>query len=106
MIIQGKTKFITASFGSEQELESVVQSNAEFIFGPDSIYLPKSLIRTSDGVGTIPDGYVVDIAERRWLIIEAELSAHSVWNHIAPQIAKQVIAATDRRVVEGSQNLS
>jgi hypothetical protein len=94
VIIQGKTKFITSPFSSEQELESVVQNNAEFIFGPDSIYLPKSLIRTSDGVGTIPDGYVVDVATRRWFIVEAELAAHSVWSHIAPQIAKQVIAAT------------
>jgi hypothetical protein len=72
----------------------VVQSNAENIFGPDSIYLPKSLIRTSDGAGTIPDGFVVDIAARRWFIIEAELASHSVWSHIAPQVAKQIIAAS------------
>ncbi len=94
MIVQGKTKFIAAPFSSELELETVVQSNAEFIFGPDSIYLSKSVIRTSDGAGTIPDGFVVDIAARRWFIVEAELAAHSVWNHIAPQIAKQIIAAS------------
>jgi hypothetical protein len=75
-------------------LEAVVQSNAEFIFGPDSIYLLKSIIRTSDGTATIPDGFVVDIAERRWFVVEAELAAHSVWNHIAPQVAKQIIAAS------------
>lgn len=94
MIVQGKTKFIAAPFSSEQELEGVLQSNAEYIFGPDSIYLPKSIIRTSDGAGTIPDGFVVDIAARRWFIVEAELAAHSVWNHIAPQVAKQIIAAS------------
>jgi hypothetical protein len=94
MIVQGKTKFITAPFSSEQELEIVVQTNAEFIFGPDSIYLPKSIIRTSDGYSTIPDGFVVDIASRRWFIVEAELASHSVWSHIAPQIAKQIIAAS------------
>jgi hypothetical protein len=94
VIIQGRTKFIAAPFSSEQELEGVVQSNAEYIFGPDSIYLPKSVIRTSDGAGTIPDGFVVDIAARRWFIVEAELAAHSVWNHIAPQVAKQIIAAS------------
>jgi len=94
VIIQGKTKFIAAPFSSELELEGVVQSNAEFIFGPDSIYLPKSVIRTSDGTGTIPDGFVVDIRARRWFIVEAELAAHSVWNHIAPQVAKQIIAAS------------
>ena len=94
MIIQGKLKFIAAPFSSERELESVVQSNAEFIFGPDSIYLPKSLIRTSEGVGTIPDGYVIDLGERRWFVVEAELAVHSVWSHIAPQVAKQIIAAS------------
>lgn len=94
MLIQGKTKFITAPFSSERELEGVVQENAEFIFGPDSIYLPKSLIRTSDGAGTVPDGFVVDIAAQRWFVIEAELAVHSVWNHIAPQVAKQIIAAS------------
>jgi len=94
VIVQGNTKFITAPFSSEQELEGVVQNHAEFIFGPDSIYLPKSLIRTPDGSGTIPDGFVVDIAARRWFIVEAELAAHSVWSHIAPQVAKQIIAAS------------
>jgi len=94
MIIAGSKKFISAAFASEEELELIVQANAEYIFGPDSLYLPKSLIRTSDGFGTIPDGFVVDLASRSWFIIEAELAVHSVWNHIAPQIAKQIIAAS------------
>jgi hypothetical protein len=59
-----------------------------------SLYLPKSLIRTSDGFGIIADGFVVDLASPSWFVVEAELSAHSVWNHIAPQIAKQIIAAS------------
>jgi hypothetical protein len=94
MIIAGSKKFIAAPFASEEELELIVQANAEYIFGPDSLYLPKSLIRTSDGFGTIPDGFVVDLASRSWFIVEAELAVHSVWNHIAPQIAKQIIAAS------------
>jgi hypothetical protein len=94
MIILGNTKFIVAPFTSEQELENVVQANSEFIFGPDSFYLPKALIRTFDGAGTIPDGFVVDLATRKWFLVEAELGIHSVWNHIAPQVAKQIIAAS------------
>ena len=94
MLIDGAKKYISAAFSSEQELERVVQENAEHIFGPDSIYLPKSLIRTSEGFGTIPDGFVVDLASRSWFIVEAELATHSVWNHIAPQVAKQIIAAS------------
>jgi hypothetical protein len=94
VIVAGSRKFISASFNSEQELEEVVQANAEYIFGPDCLYLPKSVIRTFDGFGTIPDGFVVDLVSRRWFIVEAELAAHSVWNHIAPQVAKQIIAAS------------
>ncbi len=32
---------------------------------------------------------------RRWYIVEAELSHHSVWSHIAPQVAKQIIAGNN-----------
>ena len=58
MIIVNNRKFIAASFANEDEIERVVLENAEYIFGPDSIMLPKSLIRSADGSGTIPDGYV------------------------------------------------
>jgi len=94
MIIFGNEQYISASFLSEAELEAVVLENAEYIFGPDSILLPKSLIKSADGFGTVPDGFAVDMAARRWFIVEAELASHSVWSHIAPQVAKQIVAAS------------
>jgi len=94
MLVTNKKRFIQAAFDSEEEIEKVVSENATDIFGPSSIYFPKSLIKTAEGVGTIPDGFVIDLAERRWFIVEAETSKHSVWGHIAPQVAKQVVAAT------------
>jgi len=93
MLIIGDRKFVRTNFNNEDEIERVVIANSEYIFGPSSIYFPKTLIKTLDGVGTIPDGYVIDLASRRWYIVEAELSHHSVWSHIAPQVAKQIIAA-------------
>jgi len=93
MIIIADRKFVTSSFESEAEIERVVMTNAEFIFGPDSIMLPKSLIKSADGSGTIPDGFAIDFSSRRWFIVEAELSSHSVWTHIAPQVSKQIVAA-------------
>lgn len=93
MIIVNDRKYVAASFVNEEEIERVVIQYAEYIFGPDSIMLPKSLIRSADGVGTIPDGYAIDFATRRWFIVEAELSSHSVWGHIAPQVSKQIVAA-------------
>ncbi|TWU42932.1 hypothetical protein Q31b_19650 [Novipirellula aureliae] len=104
MLIIDNRKFVLTKFETEDELESVVVANAEYIFGPSSIYLPKSLIRTSDGTGTIPDGYVVDLDGKQWYIVEAEVSQHSVWSHIAPQVAKQIIAAnnpvTKQKIIE------
>lgn len=94
MIVQGDKKYISASFESEAELEQVVSDNYELIFGPDSIFLPKTLIRSAEGFGTVPDGFAIDLTNRRWYVVEAELAAHSVWSHIAPQIAKQIIASS------------
>ncbi len=93
MIILQDRKFIKTPFDSEMELEQVVVDNYEYIFGPTSIYLPKALIKTGDGTGTIPDGFAIDLASRKWYLVEAELLHHNVWGHIAPQISKQVIAA-------------
>jgi hypothetical protein len=93
VLILDDRKFIEAAFDSEEELERVVIDNSEYLFGPSSLYFPKTLIRTKDGFGTIPDGFVIDLAARRWFVVEAELGKHSVWSHIAPQVAKQIIAA-------------
>ena len=74
------------------------------MFGPNSFYLPKAKIKTADGGGTIPDGFAIDIAQRKWFLVEAELMHHSVWNHIAPQITKQILASqqaiTRRTIVD------
>lgn len=104
MLLIDNRKFVVTTFDNEDEIERVAIENAEYIFGPSSIYFPKALIRTNDGAGTIPDGYVIDLDGRQWYIVEAELAKHSVWNHIAPQVAKQIIAAnnpaTKQRLIE------
>lgn len=92
MIILNDKKLIEAKFDNEQELEDVVLANSEYFFGPSSILIPKKLIKTKDDFGTIPDGFAVDLASRSWYIVETELIHHNVWGHIAPQVAKQMIA--------------
>ena len=93
MLIHNGKLFIQTSFENEDELEGVVFENYENIFGPSTIYLPKTLIKTGEGIGTVTDGFIVDLTSKQWFIVEAELGKHSVWNHIAPQVAKQIIAA-------------
>lgn len=102
MLIFKETKFIKSPFDNEAELEKVVVDNYEYLFGPNSFYLPKAKIRTADGGGTIPDGFAIDIAQKKWYLVEAELMHHSVWNHIAPQVTKQILAsqqAFTRRII-------
>lgn len=94
MLITKTTRYIQAPFDSEEELEQVVIDNYEYIFGPSSIYLPKGLILTPDGFGTIPDGFAFDLSKKQWFIVEAELARHNIWTHIAPQVAKQITAAS------------
>lgn len=108
MIIYGEKRFIESTFVNEDEIEQIVFENFEYLFGPSSFLLPKTLIKTTDGIGTIPDGFAIDLQNRRWYIVEAELIKHSVWSHIAPQIAKQVIASqqeiTRKLLIEISVN--
>lgn len=62
MLIFNDTKFIKSPFDNEAELEIVIFKNYEYLFGPNSFYLPKAKIKTADGGGTIPDGFAIDIA--------------------------------------------
>jgi hypothetical protein len=93
MIILEHKKLIEAKFTDEQEVEDLIIANSEHFFGPSSIFVSKKKIKTKDGFGTIPDGFAVDLSTRIWYIVEAELSHHNVWTHIAPQVTKQVLAA-------------
>jgi len=92
MILFGDKTLVETNFENEQEIEILVIANSEYFFGPSSIFISKKLIKTEDGYGTVPDGFAIDLASRTWYIVEAELSHHNVWSHIAPQVAKQLLA--------------
>ena len=94
VLLSDDKKYIKVQFKDENELEQVIVSNYEFILGPSSFYLPKSLIKTAEGARTIPDGFAVDIGRRQWYIIEAELLQHGVYEHISQQVTKQVLASS------------
>jgi len=57
MIIFDDTKLVETKFINEQEIEDLVIANSEHFFGPSSIFLQKTKIKTKDGFGTIPDGF-------------------------------------------------
>ena len=89
------TFYSKVQFKTEEEVEKVVVDNFKLLFGNYSILLPKSLIRTSGGKGTIPDGIIIDFKENRCFILEVDRGVHETWGHIAKQIGKQLVAATN-----------
>ena len=80
-----------APFYSEQELHDWAAENIH-TFLPNAIYLPGFQVTTSSGKKGVPDGFAFNFQEREWFVIESELLHHGVWNHIAEQIIRFVVA--------------
>jgi hypothetical protein len=97
MLVSDRDSYIKTLFDSEAEIEIVVQKYAEQLFGPSIIYLPKAKISTVGGNGIIPDGFVIDVQGEEWFIVEAERASHGTWEHIAPQVSKQLAAAETQK---------
>jgi hypothetical protein len=57
------TVYSRIEFASEEEVENVVLDNFRLLFGDYSILLPKGLITTTGGKGTIPDGIIINFEE-------------------------------------------
>ncbi len=74
----------------EKEFHPLVKAQSKEIFGKDSIYFDvKTTLKSASGIGSIPDAYVVDLAEPyQWYVIENELATHPVYDHIVKQLTK------------------
>jgi len=82
-----KTQFV-----DEKELHTWVEEKINDFFG-DVIYLPGNfIIKTKREKGAKPDGFVLDLHNSSWTIIETELIEHGVWEHIAEQIIRFIVA--------------
>lgn len=100
MLINDKDHLIRTPFVDEAEIEGVVQKFSEQLFGSSIIFLPKAKISTVGGKGTVPDGFVIDIQSEEWFVVEAERAIHGTWQHIAPQISKQLAAIESTKTRE------
>ena len=70
---------------SEDELETMVKEHAKDIFGSKSFYFDiKHKIKSKAGIGSIPDGYVINFSGKRpkWYVVEIELSYHPIYEHV------------------------
>ena len=78
---------------SEQQFEGTVQALSDQIFGPVSIYIPIKKRVRRDNLVTIPDGYVVDMADPgspKLYVVENEIVSHDPFKHIGIQMLKFV----------------
>lgn len=100
MLVNSSDKFLRVPFNDEAEIERVVQDYAEQLFGPNIVYLPQTRIATIGGKESIPDAIVIDIESAEWYIVEAERAVHGTWEHIAPQVSKQLAAVASPKTRE------
>jgi hypothetical protein len=104
MLLNKVDQFDSASFTDEGEIERVVQDFAEELFGSSIVYLPQARIATLGGRGTVPDAIVIDFEAEEWYVVEAERAIHGTWEHIAPQVSRQLAAVgssvTQERLVQ------
>src|SRR5262245_41159221 len=92
MLVGNGVQYVAVPFSDEAEIEKVVQDQAEFLFGSGAIFLPKTKIATGGGKSTVPDGFVIDLERKCWYLVEAERAIHGTWDHIAPQVSRQLAA--------------
>ena len=93
-------------FKNEKELENWVESNIKKFFGADIIFIPgKHFIYTKRDKGAKPDGFLLDLNNSSWTIIEHELLKHGVWNHIAEQIMRFIVASKSIRTQKKIRDL-
>jgi len=91
-------KYIRYTPKNEDEFERMVVENAREIFGEEAIYLDiKKLIKNALGEGTIPDGFLFYPEQRRFVLVEVELSNHPVYEHISKQVNKFISAFSNYR---------
>ncbi|RKZ30166.1 hypothetical protein DRQ36_06400 [bacterium] len=98
IILLDGIKYLRYTPKKEAEFERMVVENAKEIFGENAIYLDiKKKIANALGAGTIPDGYLFYPEEKRFVLVEVELSSHDVYSHVAKQLNKFVSAFRNYR---------
>lgn len=79
------------SYAKEAEFERAVVASADQIFGSSSIYINVKKKMKGNDIVSIPDGYVMDMAEEdspKFFVIENEISRHDPFRHIGIQLLR------------------
>ncbi|MEM4057362.1 MAG: hypothetical protein QXZ12_01360 [Thermoplasmata archaeon] len=88
IVKKGRAKYFLYTYKDEHELEELVKENYKDIFGENCIWFEKKKeITSAMGISSIPDGFVISIEDKKWYVVEVELSSHDVYKHISIQIS-------------------
>jgi len=92
VIYQNGIRYSEKQYKFEADFERLVINNSRTFFGQNTIFVDskKKIDNTSFG-GVIPDGFLFDFSDKKnpeFYLVEVELSKHSFFNHIFPQITK------------------
>lgn len=87
-LLKDGIKYFPYKYKNEDEIERMFIEHTEDIFGENSIFLAKHKIKTNSGIGTVPDGFLLLIEDKKWYVIEMELAEHPLHEHIVVQISK------------------
>ena len=81
------------SYKREEELEKLAVENTEKLFGKNTHFFNiKRKIVSKSGIGSMPDGYLVDLDSDKFFIIEVELTSHDVVHHVMNQLSRFKLA--------------
>ncbi len=74
----------------EEDLAREVEEHVKDLFGEEAVYFNlKKKIATPAGIASIPDAYVIVLADTpEWYVIEIELASHPLYDHIITQVTK------------------
>ena len=93
VVILGSEVFKPYSYKSEAELEKLAVEHSEELFGKNCHFFNlKRKIVSKSGIGSMPDGYLIDFSNDRFFIIEVELSSHDIVGHVTNQLFRFKLA--------------
>jgi uncharacterized protein YuzB (UPF0349 family) len=92
-----------------EEFHPIIKEHYKDIFGDNTIFIEGSKLKAETGIGSVPDGFVIEISKRpKWYIIEIELSTHELYNHIVNQVGRFITGVknteTQQKIIENIYN--
>jgi len=92
VIYQNGIRYFEKQYKLESDFEQLIVEKSKIFFGDKTLFIDaKKKIDNSSFGGVIPDGFLLDFSDRKnpeFYLVEVELSKHSFFGHIFPQITK------------------